>query len=103
MPGTESQRALDLLNKKFPGTGGADARIVFAAPEGHTLDEERYAGVVEPTLALVQRVPQTVGGVPATLQSLQFSRDRRIAFADIQFTVTVDKLMRPPTLQVVAA
>ena len=30
VPGTQSQQALDLLNQKFPGTGGADARIVFA-------------------------------------------------------------------------
>jgi len=29
VPGTESQRALDLLKKEFPGTGGAVARIVF--------------------------------------------------------------------------
>jgi RND superfamily putative drug exporter len=34
VPGTESQRALDLLDEKFPGTGGATARIVFAAPPG---------------------------------------------------------------------
>ena len=32
VPGTESQNALNLLNKEFPGTGGATARIVFAAP-----------------------------------------------------------------------
>ena len=38
VPGTESQRALDLLKKEFPGTGGAVARIVFAAPPGHTLN-----------------------------------------------------------------
>ena len=34
VPGTEGQNALNLLNEKFPGTGGATARIVFAAPEG---------------------------------------------------------------------
>ena len=42
VPGTESQRALDLLDEKFPGSGGATARLVFAAPEGHTLDEPQY-------------------------------------------------------------
>jgi RND superfamily putative drug exporter len=34
VPGTQSQQALELLDAKFPGTGGADARIVFAAPRG---------------------------------------------------------------------
>ncbi len=42
VPGTQSQRALGLLAKRFPGTGGATARIVFAAPKGHTFAEERY-------------------------------------------------------------
>ena len=32
VPGTESQQAQDLLEKKFPGAGGGTARVVFAAP-----------------------------------------------------------------------
>ena len=32
VPGTESQRAQDLLREKFPGAGGASARVVFVAP-----------------------------------------------------------------------
>jgi RND superfamily putative drug exporter len=31
IPGTESQRALDLLDEKFPGSGGASARVVSKA------------------------------------------------------------------------
>src|SRR5690242_7750056 len=61
VPGTESQQALDLLDAKFPGAGGATARLVFAAPSGHTLTESRYRRVVEPTVELAQRVPQSVG------------------------------------------
>ena len=34
VPGTESQQAQDLLEQKFPGAGGASARVVFAAPKG---------------------------------------------------------------------
>jgi RND superfamily putative drug exporter len=34
VPGTESQQAQDLLEQKFPGAGGASARMVFAAPAG---------------------------------------------------------------------
>ena len=39
VPGTESQRAQDLLEKKFPGAGGASARVVFEAPEGESLTD----------------------------------------------------------------
>src|ERR1700750_1519202 len=38
VPGTESQRAQDLLEQKFPGAGGASARVVFQAPEGESLE-----------------------------------------------------------------
>ena len=43
VPGTESQQAQDLLEQKFPGAGGASARMVFAAPagrEGHRPGEQ---------------------------------------------------------------
>jgi RND superfamily putative drug exporter len=92
VPGTESQRALSLLNKEFPGTGGATTRIVFAAPAGHTLLEPRYRTLIAPTIRDAQRVPQTVGGVQAFRQSFQISNDHRIAFADLQFSVPVDKI-----------
>jgi RND superfamily putative drug exporter len=77
----ESQRALDLLNAKFPGAGGATARIVFAAPAGHDLTEARYRKLIYPTIALAQRVPQSVGSGKAFAASAQLSPDRSIAFA----------------------
>jgi RND superfamily putative drug exporter len=92
VPGTESQRALNLLNAKFPGTGGATARVVVAAPAGHTLGEARYRTLLAPTLKLVRAVPQTVTGTGATKTPLTFSKDQRVAFGDINFTVSVDRL-----------
>jgi uncharacterized membrane protein YdfJ with MMPL/SSD domain len=92
VPGTESQQALDLLNKEFPGAGGASARIVFAAPAGHTLTEPQYRKLIQPTIDRARDVPQTVGGTTAFEQSFQLSKDKRIAFADISFAVSVDKL-----------
>src|SRR5216683_8102135 len=94
VPGTESQRALDLLNARFPGAGGATARIVFAAPAGHTLTEARYRKLVGPTLALAQRVPQSLGSGRAFAATLRFSRDRRVAFADLHFLVPVASLKK---------
>jgi RND superfamily putative drug exporter len=93
VPGTQSQQALELLNAKFPGTGGADARIVFAAPPGHRLTDPRYNDLVLPTIKLVEQVPQTVGVSGTNLKSpLTLSKDRTIGFADIHFAVPVDKL-----------
>ncbi|MBA3717730.1 MAG: MMPL family transporter [Actinobacteria bacterium] len=92
VPGTESQRALDLLNREFPGAGGASARIVFAAPPGHKLTEPRYRALIKPTVERARAVPQTVGGPTAFEQSAQLSKNGRVAFADISFAVSVDKL-----------
>jgi RND superfamily putative drug exporter len=92
VPGTESQRALDLLDREFPGAGGAAARIVFAAPPGHKLTEPRYRALIKPTVERARDVPQTVGGPTAFEQSAQLSKDGRVAFADLSFAVSVDKL-----------
>ena len=93
VPGTQSQQALDLLKKEFPGTGGAVARIVFAAPPGHTLNEPQYRAVIQPTINAARQVPQTVPNVAAGFrQSAQVSNNGRVAFADLSFNVTLDKL-----------
>ena len=78
VPGTESQRALNLLNREFPGTGGATARIVFAAPPGHTLIEPQYGR------SSYRRSPRPagsadgrwLGGVPAERRALPRQTDR---------------------------
>jgi RND superfamily putative drug exporter len=92
VPGTESQRALDLLDEKFPGSGGATARVVFAAPTGHTLDEEQYAKVVDPTIAAAQKVPQAVTTGEQFGESFTMSKDKTIGFADLHFGVPVADL-----------
>src|SRR5215217_1295342 len=38
LPGTESQRAYDLLKDKFPEQSGDTASVVFAVDEGNVLD-----------------------------------------------------------------
>lgn len=38
IPGTESQRSLDVLRERFPTADGAEGRIVFRAPNGARID-----------------------------------------------------------------
>ena len=48
VPGTESQQAQDLLQEKYPGAGGASARVVYVAPDGTKLtDDANKAAVME--------------------------------------------------------
>ena len=55
VPGTESQRAQDLLHEKYPGAGGASARVVFAAPEGEKLTDPANRAAVMESVAKASR------------------------------------------------
>ncbi len=92
VPGTESERALDLLNEKFPGTGGATARMVFAAPEGRKISDPGYQKIVQPTIDAAQKVPQTVTTGEQFAASATLSKDERVAYADLSFEVPVEDL-----------
>lgn len=90
IPGTESQRAIDLLAAKFPGSGGAAARVVVAAPAGHMLNEQRYQSAEQTAIAAVAKAPQVIGVTP--LAQATVSKDGRIAFVDVHYAVPVDQV-----------
>ncbi|HEX4430063.1 MAG TPA: MMPL family transporter [Frankiaceae bacterium] len=90
IPGTESQRALDVLAKEFPGTGGATARIVVAAPPGHKVTEPQYVKLGQAALAQIAKAPQVKFVAPLTAANV--SKDQRIAFVTVQYAVSVDKI-----------
>src|SRR6185437_12877435 len=56
IPGTESQQALDLLNQKFPGTGGAQAQVVFSVPPSKSLTDHSERQAIEATLAQLKKL-----------------------------------------------
>ncbi|HEX3316848.1 MAG TPA: MMPL family transporter [Solirubrobacteraceae bacterium] len=47
LPGTDSQKATDLLNAKFPQQANGTVPIVFVAPHGHKLDESKYEDAIK--------------------------------------------------------
>jgi RND superfamily putative drug exporter len=94
IPGTESQRAADLLQERLPQANGASGRIVFAAPEGQALTGARRAAV-EQAVAQVGRA----GGVlnaSDPFQTRAVSPDGRIALAQVTFRDTAQELEDGP-------
>ncbi|MET8979447.1 MMPL family transporter [Streptomyces sp. NPDC004539] len=80
VPGIESQRAQDLLEKKFPEAAGGVIRVVYAAPEGGTVTR----AAVEEGLTRAAAIPGVVQVTdPFTTGSL--SADKRIGYADVRF------------------
>ncbi len=90
MPGTESQKAFDLLEKKFPAASadGATARMVIRAPEGEKIADEKAAiGAV----GELGRAPQ-VAGVADPFAARSISADGRTAYAVVTYKVTAPDL-----------
>ncbi|WP_081236228.1 MMPL family transporter [Streptomyces viridosporus] len=87
MPGTESQRALDDLDRQFPQAGGATGTIVVAAPEGGKLDPAAVAPVVKEA--------SQIDGVTAAMDPFQtgsVSQDGRYALIQVQFDKGADEV-----------
>jgi RND superfamily putative drug exporter len=84
LPGTESQRAYDLLKDRFPEQSGDTASVVFAVDQGKVLDASNRAPI--------EAVRKEIAASPAVLnvgdpfaQGAPVSQDGRITFAQIQF------------------
>ena len=94
VPGTESQQAQDLLEQKFPGAGGASARMVFAAPKGEKLTDKKNKEAVEASLAQAKQA-EGVTQVVDPYQAHSITKDGRIAYADVIYPMPADEIDDP--------
>ncbi|MFF5307534.1 MMPL family transporter [Streptomyces sp. NPDC013161] len=93
MPGIESQRAFDLLEQRFPGTAadGANARIVFVAPNGEKVTATENRAAIEKLVTEAADGSQVASAVdPFAAQAV--SKDASTAYSTVTFKVTADDL-----------
>ncbi|WP_328847286.1 MMPL family transporter [Streptomyces sp. NBC_00258] len=83
-PGSQSEKAMELLEERFPEASGGSAVAVFAVPEGERIDRHRPA--VE---AAVDRIADVahVATVTDPFTTGTISPDGRIAFVQVAFDV----------------
>jgi len=86
LPKTDSQRATDLLESRFPRAAGDADQIVFAAGDGQLTGAVVRARVA-PVLARVARLPHVTG-----VSALAISRDGSVGFATVRFDEQGDAL-----------
>ncbi|MEV2250873.1 MMPL family transporter [Streptomyces sp. NPDC050147] len=93
LPGTESQRALDLLKERFPEqpVDGASARVVFVAPDGETLRDKGPAATLEQVIGALRDAPQVAHAVDP-IEAGVLSEDRRVAYSEVTYSVPGDKV-----------
>ncbi|MEV5873273.1 MMPL family transporter [Streptomyces sp. NPDC052101] len=93
MPGTESQKALDLLKDKFPAVSadGASARVVVRAPAHEKISDPAPKTKVAALVAQLSKGPQVVGtSDPFTTGAV--SKDGTTAYAIVTYKVTALKV-----------
>jgi len=102
LPGTESQRAADLLKRSFPAQAGDSDQIVLAARQGAVTDAAVRPRVVA-MLAAVARLPHVTGVVSpyAARDAHAISPDGKVAFATVSFDERANVLPPAATERVI--
>ena len=107
IPGSETQKATDLIEAEFSSEQGAVLNIVFAAPEGERLDTPERKAAIAAAMARLKTsefapVDGTAGvdSVGDPFDADTTSDDGRIAYAEVQFDQTIEDKDREAVLAV---
>src|SRR3954449_10804441 len=84
LPGTESQRAYDLLRDRFPQQAGDTASVVFAVDSGRVIAASKRPQI-ERVVAEIKKSPEVLSVSDPFARGAPVSRDGKITFAQIQF------------------
>ncbi|MFF8359321.1 MMPL family transporter [Streptomyces chartreusis] len=89
IPGTEAQKAFDLLDQRFPGMSadGATARVVFKAPHGEKMTDAGNKATVKDTVKELSDGSE-VASVADPYAAKAVSKDGAIAYASVKYEVS---------------
>ncbi|HEV8687860.1 MAG TPA: MMPL family transporter, partial [Gaiellaceae bacterium] len=92
IPGSDTQKATDLIEQEFASEQGGVLNLVFAAPAGQRLDTPKRRAAIERAIARLKSPEYKPTKDKAGLESVgdpfgknTFSDDGRIAYAEAQF------------------
>ncbi|WP_327710589.1 MMPL family transporter [Streptomyces sp. NBC_00464] len=94
LPGTESQRAFDLLGEKFPAANaeGASARVVLRAPDGQKISSAENRAAAEAALTDLKNSSSRIGQVSDPFATKAVSADGTTAYAQVNYTAAAADL-----------
>ncbi|MGA6158114.1 MMPL family transporter [Stenotrophomonas sp. NPDC087984] len=97
IPGTEAQKAFDLLEQRFPGgnADGATARVVFRAPSGEKMTDPENKAVVTKTVADLKASSPQIASVADPYQAQAVSKDGSTAYILTSYKVNALELKDP--------
>ena len=98
IPGSDTQKATDLIEAEFASEQGGVLNVVFAAPAGERLDAPQYRAAVTKAISRIKSAEFKPTEDRAGLVSVgdpfdeaTFSEDGRIAYAEAQFDQTIEE------------
>ena len=107
IPGSDTQRATDLIKAEFASEQGSVLNLVFAAPAGQRLDDPKYKAAVESAIAKLKTSEFAPADGKAGIESVgdpfskqTFSKSGRIAYAEAQFDQTIETADRSQVVAV---
>ncbi|WP_320779451.1 MMPL family transporter [Streptomyces sp. CRN 30] len=89
IPGTEAQKAFDLLDQRFPGQSadGATARVVFKAPDGEKMTDADNKATVKKTVEELADGSE-VAAAADPYEAKTVSEDGTIAYSSVTYDVS---------------
>jgi RND superfamily putative drug exporter len=107
IPGSDTQKATDLIESEFAAEQGGVLNVVFAAPQGERLDTPERKAAIEQAITRLKSQEFKPTEDKAGLESVgdpfsadTFSDDGRIAYAEAQFDRIIYEEDREPVLAV---
>nr|WP_202434178.1 MULTISPECIES: MMPL family transporter [unclassified Streptomyces] len=89
IPGTEAQKAFDLLEERFPGgsADGATARVVFKAPEGEKMTDADNRADVRKIVGTLESGSDQIASVADPYTANAVSEDGSTAYISVSYKV----------------
>ncbi|NDZ69215.1 MMPL family transporter [Streptomyces cyaneofuscatus] len=89
IPGTEAQRAFDLLEQRFPGSSadGATARVVFKAPGGEKVTDSANKSEITGIVKELQSGSDQIASVADPFEAQAVSQDGSTAYISVAYKV----------------
>jgi putative drug exporter of the RND superfamily len=107
IPGSDTQKATDLIESKFTSEQGSVLNLVFAAPAGQRLDTPARKAAIEKAVAQLKTRAFKPADGKAGIESVgdpfspsTFAKNGRIAYAEAQFDQTIEDADRDQVVAV---
>lgn len=94
IPGTEAQKAFDLLEERFPGgsADGATARVVFKAPDGQKMTDADNKAEVQKIVGRLEAGSDQIASVADPYEANAVSEDGSTAYVSVSYKVNAMEL-----------